>query len=116
MIGEIIRIILFVKDVKKSSEFYRDTFGFSIIGKIDPDWTEVSCKSCNIALHKSFKSSGITKDTGVKIVFGVKDVFKARALIESKGCKMGKIMEFGKLKFCDGTDPDGNVFQISDRE
>ncbi|MBK8549728.1 MAG: VOC family protein [Ignavibacteria bacterium] len=115
MIGEIIRIILFVKDVKKSAEFYRDILGFKIIGKIDTEWTEIDCRSCNIALHKSSDRPVTKKDTGVKIVFAVKDVIKAKALIEKRGCKMGKVVEFGKIKFCDGKDPDGNKFQISNR-
>ncbi|MEZ4824227.1 MAG: hypothetical protein R2942_18275 [Ignavibacteria bacterium] len=45
----------------------------------------------------------------------MKDVAKAKALIESRGCKMGKIVTFGKLNFCDGSDPEGNKFQISNR-
>ena len=51
----------------------------------------------------------------MKIVFGVKDVIKSKALIEERGLKMGNIITFGDLNFCDGKDPEGNVFQISSR-
>ncbi|HMR39752.1 MAG TPA: VOC family protein [Ignavibacteria bacterium] len=115
MIGKITTIILFVNDVPGVAEFYRDILGFKITDKIDPEWTELDCGSCNIGLHKIGKTGNIKKETGVKIAFGVKDVAKAKALIESRGHKMGKIVTFGELNFCDGSDPEGNKFQISNR-
>ena len=115
MIGKITTIILFVNDVPGVAEFYRDILGFKIIDKIDPEWTELDCGSCMIGLHKIGRAGNVKKETGVKIAFGVKDVAKAKALIESRGCKMGKIQTFEKLNFCDGSDPEGNKFQISNR-
>lgn len=115
MIGKITTIIIFVSDVTGVAGFYRDILGFKISGKADPEWTEIDCGSCMIGLHKIHKAVNIKKETGVKIAFGVKDVAKAKALIESKGHKMGKIQTFGNLNFCDGKDPEGNKFQISNR-
>jgi predicted enzyme related to lactoylglutathione lyase len=115
MIGKITTIILFVKDVPGVAEFYRDILGFKVIDIIDPEWTEIDCGSCRIGLHKIGKAGNIKKETGVKIAFGVKDVTKSKALIESRGHKMGKIVTFGELNFCDGSDPEGNKFQISNR-
>lgn len=115
MVGKITRIILFVKDVRKLTEFYRDILEMHVQGDIDPEWTELSSGSCNIALHKSSKTGSSKYDSNVKIVFGVKNVSRAKALIEKRGGVMGKIITFGKLKFSDGKDPEGNVFQISNR-
>ena len=115
MIGKIARIIIFVSNVPEVAGFYRDVLGLKITGEIDPGWTELSSGSCNIALHSSAVARKFKGDTKVKIVFGVKDVSKAKALIEKRGGVMGKIIVFGKIKFCDGRDPEGNVFQISNR-
>jgi predicted enzyme related to lactoylglutathione lyase len=115
MVGKITAIILFVSDVHRLAEFYRDILGFKVIGDIDPEWTEIDCGSCRIGLHKIGKNRGVKKETGVKIVFGTKDVHKTRASIEKRGHKMGKTRNFGEINFCDGKDPEGNVFQISNR-
>ena len=56
MIGKITTIILFVKNVKKCAEFYRDILDFKIKGEIDPEWTEIDCGSCMIGLHKISKN------------------------------------------------------------
>ncbi|MDZ4711241.1 MAG: VOC family protein [bacterium] len=112
---EIIRIIFFVKDVAKSAEFYRDIIGLEIIGEINSEWTELKAGGCNLALHRSSATSAKKGDSGVKIVFATADVEKSKSELESKGLKMGKLITYEKIKFCDGTDPDGNKFQFSDR-
>lgn len=115
MSGKISRIILFVSNVKKCAEFYRDVLEMKVIGKIDPGWTELKGGSCNLALHKA---SGKYLRNGMspyKIVFKTKDVARKKSLLEKKNCPMGKIFSFDGMNFCDGSDPEGNKFQISDR-
>lgn len=115
MQGKIVRVILFVKDTVKCAEFYRDVLGLKIIGKINTEWIELKAGGVCLALHKSGMADSKRKDSNVKIVFGAKDVSKLKKEIESKGCKMGKIISFDDIKFCDGYDIEGNRFQISDR-
>jgi len=115
---KIARIILFVKDVAMVAEFYRDIIGLKVIGKINSEWTELETGSCNIALHKASKSglkNSKKNDSAVKIVFESKNVQKEKLMLEAKGCKIGKIFTYEGMSFCDGSDPEGNRFQISDR-
>jgi len=50
-----------------------------------------------------------------KIVFYCEDVAEVRAQLVAKGAKVGDVRTFGKLTLCDGQDPEGHVFQISNR-
>lgn len=109
------RIILFVNDVPKIAKFYIDAFGLKVIGKIDEEWTELEAGGCNIALHKTSVRTEKDHDSGVKIVFGTNDVPVTKLKLEKKGIAMGKLFTFEEIQFCNGKDPDGNVFQISDR-
>ncbi|MFZ1321611.1 MAG: VOC family protein [Ignavibacteria bacterium] len=112
---KIARIILFVNDVLKCTEFYKNILGLKVMGKSDPEWTELKTGNCCIALHKTGKKSVGKFYNNVKIVFYKKDVKKAKEQIEKKGIKMGKIFTFEGMNFCDGIDPEGNKFQFSDR-
>lgn len=112
---KIARIILFVNDVLKCSEFYKNILGLKIIEKPDPGWTELKTGNCYIAFHKTGKKGKGKFYNNMKIVFYKKDVKKAKELIEKKGIKMGKIFTFEGMSYCDGSDPEGNKFQFSDR-
>ena len=109
------RIILFVHDVLNCTEFYKNILGLKVVGKPDPDWTELKAGNCCIALHRTGKKSNGKFYNNIKIVFYKNNVKKAKELIEKKGIKMGKIFTFEEINFCDGSDPEGNKFQFSDR-
>jgi predicted enzyme related to lactoylglutathione lyase len=115
------RIIIFVGDVEKCGNFYRDVFGFTALPGGDADWIELETGGCRLALHKAHGSKGrMNSPTGNsknphKIVFFAQDVEATRAAIVKRGAKMGKIHSYGSLTFCDGKDPEGHVFQISNR-
>ena len=114
-IGAISRVMLFVKDVPTVAAFYRDKLGLQPLGEITPEWVELQTGSCTVALHKAGKPLIERGDASAKIVFGVKDVAAGKALLESRGVKMGKINSFSGIDICDGKDPEGNLFQISSR-
>jgi len=114
-IGAISRVMLFVHDVPNVAAFYRDKLGLQPLGEITPEWVELQTGSCTIALHKASKPLHERGDASAKIVFGVKDVSAGKALLESRGVKMGKIQSFSGIDICDGKDPEGNLFQISSR-
>ena len=116
------RIIIFVGNVEKCARFYRDVFGFTALPSDTSDWIELDTGGCRLAFHKAHGPRGpIDTPTGGamnphKIVFFAKDVEGTREAVIAGGAKMGDIRKFGKLVFCDGKDPEGHVFQISNRE
>jgi len=114
-VGAITRVMLFVKDVPKVAAFYRDMLGLKPLGEITPEWVELQTGSCTVALHRAAKSLKERGHPSAKIVFGVRDVPTGKAILESRGVVMGKIMSFDGIDLCDGKDPEGNLFQISSR-
>jgi predicted enzyme related to lactoylglutathione lyase len=117
------RIIIFVGDVEKCAAFYRDAFGFvALPGNESPsEWIELDTGGCRLAFHKARGPGGpIESPTGGpnnphKIVFQADDVAAERAKLVSRGVTMGKVHQFGSLTLCDGRDPEGHVFQLSNR-
>jgi hypothetical protein len=68
---------------------------------------------CSLALHKG--GAARSSDRGPKVVFGTNDVKKSREILIERGAKMGKVKIFGPLNLCEGKDPEGNRFQLSNR-
>ena len=118
---ELNRIIIFVADVDKCAAFYQNTFGFTAKPGRTPEWVELDTGGCTLAFHQArAKGAKVSKGTGSsanphKIVFSTKDVEGKRAELIRKGVKMGAVMKFEQLVFCDGTDPEGHKFQLSNR-
>lgn len=109
------RIIYFTNKMTTMNKFYGETLGLAPIeNKLgDPSgFCEFDAGSCTIALHKG--SAGIPASRN-KIVFHSDNVNKTREELISRGAKMGKVFGSDKLHLCDGTDPEGNKFQISNR-
>ena len=123
MITPLHRIIIFVADVETCAAFYRDVFGFTALPSDHPptEWIELDTGGCRLALHKARGPNGaIDTPTGSavhphKIVFYAEDVEAARAAVVARGAIMGDVRNFGSLTLCDGQDPEGHVFQISNR-
>ena len=123
MLAPLNRIIIFVGDVQKCADFFRDVFGFTAVpGDDDPaEWIELDTGGCRLAFHKARGGKGrIGFPTGGsrnphKIVFFAENVAAVRELLVKRGAKMGKLHQFGKLILCDGDDPEGHKFQISNR-
>ena len=117
------RVIVFVADVQKCAQFYCDVFGFKALSSDQPaaEWIELETGGCRLAFHKARGPKGpINKPTGSatnphKIVFFADDVDAARAAVVARGATMGKVLKCGKLVLCDGRDPEGHAFQISNR-
>ena len=107
------RIIYFTNKMKAMTAFYRDTLDLSPIE--DPDYApseflEFDAGACTIALHKGTPGTIASR---TKIVFFVNDVGKTREELIRRGVKMGKFNPQSSLHICDGKDPEGNKFQIS---
>ncbi|MAE66525.1 MAG: hypothetical protein CMJ18_19830 [Phycisphaeraceae bacterium] len=120
MEADLKRVMLLVKDVPALAAFYRDCLGCSIMGDIDSEWTEVDAGGCAIALHRWDTTQSERGHPGVKIVFGVADVAAVREELVGRGVRMGEVHRsrsprYEGLEICDGYDPEGNWFQISNR-
>ena len=123
MLASMNRVIIFVGDVEKCAEFYRDTFGLPTVESTHaPDeWLELDAGGCRLAFHKAHGSAGpIDGPTGGprdphKIVFQADDVPATRAVLVARGAAMDAVQNFGDLMLCDGADPEGHRFQIANR-
>lgn len=118
MIVLMTRIIYFVKDMEKTTAFYRDTLGLTVVE--DPhlspsEWVEFDASPCRLALHKTFDPKGTTPATYNTIVFYSDDPMTTRDELMAKGVKIHEPMTDQRLVLCDGEDPEGNRFQISNR-
>lgn len=116
------KIIIFCADVDKLVRFYQDCFQLTIIGEPDSNWTVLETGSVQIAFHKigeeylttSPEAFKIT-DSNVKIVFEIdSDLVSFRESLLGKKVDAGDIRQFPgfSYRFCDGQDPEGNVFQV----
>lgn len=123
MLAEMKRVIVFVGDVEKCAAFFRDTFDLSPIQSTyaPSEWLELDAGGCRLAFHKAYGPDGpIDEPTGSewnphKIVFYAEDVPAMREELIRHGASMGDVMTFGDLALCEGTDPEGHKFQISNR-
>lgn len=107
------RIILFVKNPRAIANFYSEKLGLKIRETSeDGKWIDLDAGTIRIGLHSGGKSK---KPSTSKIVFYSKDVGASRKKLMANGVKLGVVHEFGALRFCGGKDPEGNLFQISNR-
>lgn len=109
------RIIIFANDVVLLTGYYKKMFGIKdgyIAG--DKKWGELYSGGISIAFHKGINSG--SKEGSPKLVFYAKDVVKVRTALIAKGADMGKVIKAGELELSNGKDPEGNVFQISNRK
>ncbi len=111
----IFRIIYFTNQMKTMTAFYRDVIGLSPIGDPESDpsnFLEFDAGACTIALHKGSPGTPASRN---KIVFYTDNVAKTREELIARGAKMGTFNPKSTLRLCDGKDPEGNKFQISNR-
>ncbi len=110
------RIILYVRNVQETCDFYQRHFGF--VSERDADERVVELRSANggaiLMVHlaaKSVKTGQVT----VKLVFDIEDVdgFKEKCL--TQGLKFGATHKADGYTFANAKDPDGNSISISSR-
>ena len=111
------RVTLVVQNMTAVTEFYRDVLLLKPIFDLavqPPQWIEFNTGACRLALQVATKTDGVPS-TYSKIVFYVEDVDDARRELADRGAPMGEITDDGRFRYCEGTDPEGNRFQISNR-
>lgn len=113
-------IILYVKNVQLLRNFYVEHFNLKVIEE-DPIWVLLDAGGAHIGLHKIGDQylenieAGYLFDNNTKLVFEIDiDIESARYGMVSKNIQMRDIKTFENYPFwlCDGTDPEGNVFQL----
>lgn len=113
-------LIFYVKDIQLLKSFYTENFNLKVIEE-DDTWVLISAGPVNIGFHKIGDqylekiADGYQFDNNTKIVFETDtDIEPARNELVSKGIRMRDIKTFENYDFwlCDGTDPEGNVFQL----
>jgi len=118
------RIILFAYDVEKLKTFYADNLQLSVIEEIKNEWVVLNAHTMEIALHKigeAYMPQPGTKfkaESNTKLVFNVpSNLTLLRQRFLNAGVYMNEITSFKGINslFCDGEDPEGNVFQLEER-
>jgi predicted enzyme related to lactoylglutathione lyase len=118
------RIILYVQDVSRLSDFYRSAFGLPVVEEIENEWAVLRAGACEIALHRVGKPYRVADtstwqvETNAKLVLTVdRELAELRAVLIGKGVPMGEIKSYPGLTgpLCDGKDPEGNVFQLAQK-
>jgi predicted enzyme related to lactoylglutathione lyase len=118
------RIILFAYDVEKLKTFYADNFKLPVIEEIKNEWVVLNAGTIEIALHKIGEAyllkpgTKFKAESNTKLVFTVKtNLTMLRQSFLNAGVNMKEIRSFQGVNslFCDGEDPEGNVFQLEER-
>jgi len=108
---QIRRIMLFVNNIEKMTDFYENKIGLPVLLR-DTGFVDFDAGSCRLALHGSRR----VEPGATKICFFAEDVSAARAELVARGVKMGKDPGLGDgLKLCNAKDPEGNIIQLSNR-
>lgn len=118
------RIILFCYQIDKLKSFYTDNFNFLVAEDIPGQWVVLKTGQIEIALHKVGQEyepkdgKPFRVKSNTKLVFHISDNLEGfRKLLLDKGVLIDEIKSFKGINslFCDGEDPEGNMFQIEQR-
>ena len=107
------RVIIFTRSIDELTAFYRDVLGLPLLVD-DKGWKELDAGGARLAIHAG-TPSGEEGAGAHKLAFFTDRVAETRAELVSRGVKMKATKSFNGLDLCDGEDPDGNVFQLSNR-
>ncbi|BAP33399.1 uncharacterized protein CHSO_4362 [Chryseobacterium sp. StRB126] len=117
-------IILYVQNIDLLKHFYVENFSLKMMEE-DAVWVLMNAGTINIGLHKIGDQylekieTGHQFDNNTKLIFEVDtDIESARNELLLKKVEMRAIKTFENYDFwlCDGTDPEGNVFQLKCRK
>ncbi len=118
------RIIIFGHLVDKLKTFYVDNFDFAVVEEIKDQWIVLNAGQIELALHKigpgyvPEEGKEFRVESNSKFVFYISDnLVGFRQRLVDKGVVMGDIQSYQGIDslFCDGEDPEGNVFHIEQR-
>lgn len=114
------RLILYSKDVEELKNFYQQHFGFLLVEEIKDEWIVLKAGQIQLALHRVGKeyegfNSTYVAQSNAKMVFTINsDIHQFRDKLIAGKVSMRKVRSYSGFNYllCDGTDPEGNVFQL----
>jgi len=116
MSASLTQILIYAKDMQKTSNFYTRYFGF--IAQADSDGRIIELISQNggahILIHQAGKGVKIGQAT-VKLVFDVEDIEEFKKKCAKSGLEFGSTHQADDYSFANTKDPDKNSVSISSR-
>ena len=112
--------IVFVSDMTRSIEFYRDVLGLPLRFE-SPNWSELATEGATLALHPAGPSAGPTPERTAAATcnpgFPVDDLDQFHAAMTSKNvtCIQPPTDEDFGVKLAIYADPDGLPFSVAER-
>jgi catechol 2,3-dioxygenase-like lactoylglutathione lyase family enzyme len=119
------RVMLYAKDLKRMVTFYRDVLGFAVLpSRFDPaEFVVLDAGTAQLCLHQIPEVIARNIEIAdpaeprmkvpVKIMYVTEDVAAMRESLMARGAPMGALQNYPPLVYCDGQDPEGNIFQIT---
>ena len=117
------RLILYVNDVSLLKVFYEAHFGLAVVEEIENEWVVFDAGTVELALHLAgtpYRDRGKSQQSrtrsNAKIIFSVTSgLIEFRQQLADAGVRMRGLKRYEGFPqlMCDGEDPEGNVFQIS---
>jgi len=114
------QLILFVHDTARVMAFYSQLGLVVVDGDAASGFVRLRDPSGGAVLGLHYTRAigppaGPRVDTAMKPGFHVDDIEAARAALIACGATMRDIHRFETIAFCDGVDPEGNIFQLTTR-
>lgn len=114
------RLILYVRDVALLKSFYQTHFDLPLVEEIPGEWAVLSAGALELALHRVGlpwrNQEQHLSSSNAKMVFAVEAGLPAlRESLLRAGIPMRDLKRYDGFPqlMCDGEDPEGNVFQLS---
>jgi catechol 2,3-dioxygenase-like lactoylglutathione lyase family enzyme len=113
-------LILYVRNVSLLKTFYQTHFAFPVVEETEDEWAVLRAGAVDIALHRVgelYRNLPAHANTSnAKIVFSVDSgLIDLREKLLAAGVRMRDLKRYDGFPqlMCDGEDPEGNVFQLS---
>ena len=118
-------IILFVRDMDKQKAFYVGILQLAIEEEWGNNWLLLKAGGCKIGLHQIGEEYLVGSeadwkvDSNTKLVFELKeDIHEVRTRLVAQNVALEEVRTFDNYGFwfCEGADPEGNVFQLKQKK
>lgn len=114
------RVIIYVRDVSRLKNFYQTHLALEASEEIEDEWAVLKAGPVELALHrvgKPYREQPVheSAQSNSKIVFSLASgLIELRERMVSAGVPMRQVKRYEGFPYlmCDGTDPEGNVFQL----
>ena len=104
-----------VRDIRKSSAWYRQTFGFEVVRTLqEPAWCELATRTADTRIGLAQVDGGDPGDTTP--IFNVRSIEEAEAALAAEHIATSKVVTVdGHAKLLTLQDPDGNTLMLQEK-